>query len=484
MKAILVLVPLSCLGVACVSAQDDVLVRRDAGPATDGGVDTGTDGGADTAPSVCATKPGAACREGDTRTGKCGRCGTVVDTCDPTTCAWDPGVCKGEGACEAGATESVACTVAGEVKRRTCSDACAWSDFSACTKPSGWSPIAPAPTGFDARAGHGAAWTGKEMVVAFGKGDGYKADAAAYDPATDTWRLLPAPPLAARTAPSTIALGSGKVFFWGGQSDTSYFGDGAIYDPATNTWKKVADSLLAARGQAALAWTGTEVLVHGGYPSTGDGAIFDPAKDTWRAWKTWPGGARVGHRVVWTGTKAFVWGGSPGGVVCPTDGAVWDPTADAWTTLPTPPIDGRFGFVAWPLDGDVLLWGGYGGTDVATLYKSDGARYSLATGWTKIAAPTDAALSPNGRQDALSWIGDGKLYVWSGRAVTAPGAVAGGAVFDPKAGTWTAMATKDAPGPRIDSTAVWDGKEAILWGGILLPGVTTGLYANGAVYRP
>lgn len=480
MKSLCFPILLSLLA-GCVSAEDDVLATRDAGP-SDGGVDTGTTP-VDTGTSVCAKKPGAACKEGETRSAKCGNCGTVTDTCDPTTCNWDPGVCKGEGACEAGASESVACTTAGEVKKRTCSATCAWSDFSACDKPSGWSTIAAAPTGFDARAGHGAAWTGKEMVVAFGKGETYKGDAAAYDPAKDTWRKLPAPPIGPRSGPSTIAIGT-KVFFFGGVDDKSYLGDGAIYDGATDSWKKIADGPLSARGQAALAWTGTEVLVHGGYPGPGDGAIYDPATDKWRAWKSWPGGARVGHRVVWTGTKAFVWGGSPGGVVCPTDGAVWDPIADTWTALPTTPLEGRFGFVAWPLDGDVLVWGGYGGVDASSLYKSDGARYSLTTGWKKIASPDDASLSPNGRQDALSWIGDGRLYVWSGRAITAPGAVAGGAVFDPKTDKWTAMATKDAPGPRIDSTAVWDGKEAILWGGILLPGVTTGLYANGAMYRP
>ena len=249
--------------IGCVSAEEDVLTHRDAGADSGGDVpDSGTDTGApDTAPTC---KPGGTCKIGETRTSPCGNCGTVTDTCDPSTCTWSPGTCKGEGPCVAGENESVGCGTAGEVKKRTCSDKCAWSDFSTCSKPSGWAPIASPPTGFDARSGHGAAWTGKEMVIVFGKGDAYKGDAAAYDPAKDTWRKLPTPPISGRVGHATVAAGS-KVFVFGGQDDKTYLGDGAVYDSATDTWTKIsATGAPGARSAAATVWTGSEVLVHAG----------------------------------------------------------------------------------------------------------------------------------------------------------------------------------------------------------------------------
>jgi Galactose oxidase, central domain len=58
-----------------------------------------------------------------------------------------------------------------------------------------WSVIAEAP--ISPRAEHAAVWTGTEMILWGGRvaNEHFYRDGAAYDPSTDTWRLLPSPPI-------------------------------------------------------------------------------------------------------------------------------------------------------------------------------------------------------------------------------------------------------------------------------------------------
>jgi hypothetical protein len=80
----------------------------------------------------CFAETGS-CTPGETRSGSCGRCGTRSQTCS-ATCTWDSMACTGEGACVPGSTETQygVCLDATKVKTRTCSDACAWADWSDC----------------------------------------------------------------------------------------------------------------------------------------------------------------------------------------------------------------------------------------------------------------------------------------------------------------------------------------------------------------
>ena len=72
----------------------------------------------------------------------------------------------------------------------------------------------------------------------------------------------------------------------------------------------------AARSDHTAVWTGSEMLVWGGNGSVGssgllnDGGRYYPTDDTWTAIPTnrAPAG-RYLHTVVWTGTEMIVWGG-------------------------------------------------------------------------------------------------------------------------------------------------------------------------------
>jgi N-acetylneuraminic acid mutarotase len=475
----------------CASAtEDDVLTTRDSAVADSAPEDTAaTDTGSPDTTIACDA--GATCTPGETRTSACGSCGTVTDTCDPDTCTWSPGVCKGEG-CEAGSVESVDCT-GGEKKTRTCDSMCKWSEFSACAAPSGWRAMAVPPTAFAGRYNAVSAWTGTEMIAWGGRGavsatsTGVLSDGAAYDPKKDTWRTIAAASteLSKGRELATAVFASGKLMIWGGQDATAIYATGALYDPAADTWKSMAASPLGAHSGAVSVWSTTtnELLIW----AEGEGAHYDPGADKWTMMPAAPISSRNGERALFVGGKMIVWSGCPGGGACSNDGASYDPATKTWTKLADPPaaLDGRYGF-ADVFDGSkMIVWGGYGGFEVGNTFKKTGAKYDpTSNAWTMISPTPDTALTPPGREGMAYWQASGKLYVFGGMADGFASAAGGGAIYDPTTDGWSAMPTKDQPLGRADATFVWTGKEAIVWGGTKLRGLADGVFRDGALFTP
>lgn len=120
-------------------------------------------------------------------------------------------------------------------------------------------------------------WTGEEFLV-WGGGTGGKADGgvrdqgAAYDPATDTWRMLAPSPLQARERHTAVWTGA-EMVVWGGTPHHHGVGDlldGARYDPGTDTWRPMADAPHGtdrSTGQAVMV--GGDVVIGGGSGPTG-----------------------------------------------------------------------------------------------------------------------------------------------------------------------------------------------------------------------
>ncbi|HEY9476045.1 MAG TPA: hypothetical protein VIS06_19625, partial [Mycobacteriales bacterium] len=167
-------------------------------------------------------------------------------------------------------------------------------------------------------------WTGSELLVA-GRaatpdGVGYNV-AAAYRPATDTWRTLPAPP------------------------------------PFTGTHP----------GQVQAVWTGREMLLWGAAIQ----AAYDPVTNHWRRLTALPPGPGQigpgGHVMVWTGRQMIIWGGCCGGTEA--GGAAYDPATDSWRRLPPAPLAARYAVGAWTGRELVLA----GGRDVGGTVFSDAA---------------------------------------------------------------------------------------------------------------
>lgn len=115
-----------------------------------------------------------------------------------------------------------------------------------------------------------------------------------------------------------------------------------VAELARYRWSTMPDAPIAERDQAAIGWTGTEMLVWGGVgvdakgsttADLADGAAYNPATKTWRVLPTAPVDARIPQTSVWTGTEFIVWGGDHG----ETDGAAYDPTTNTWRTIPAVP---------------------------------------------------------------------------------------------------------------------------------------------------
>jgi hypothetical protein len=154
-----------------------------------------------------------------------------------------------------------------------------------------WRPMAPAP--ITGRLDLPAIWTGQEMIVWGGtqrsEEHGPLDDGAAYDPVADSWRLMGPSPLSGRFAHSGVWTGT-QAIFWGGSSSSASEGqphvvsDGAMYEPAEDTWLLLPGGPLAGRYRHGAAWNGSEMIVWGGC-CTGpqragnfiDGAAYSPA---------------------------------------------------------------------------------------------------------------------------------------------------------------------------------------------------------------
>ena len=159
-----------------------------------------------------------------------------------------------------------------------------------------WSTMSPAP--ITARGDAAIVWTGRELIVWGGSAGSHGAqlhgDGAAYDPSTNSWRMLPPAPLPPTADASAIWTGSEMVVF-GGYDDESLgafqvTNAAAAYDPSTNRWRTLPPAPLSPRAGAIALWTGKNVIVLGGQPavttsslqSYGDGAAYSPTTDTWQ----------------------------------------------------------------------------------------------------------------------------------------------------------------------------------------------------------
>ena len=287
----------------------------------------------------------------------------------------------------------------------------------------------------------------------------------------DNWREIAASGLCGRYN-AAVAWTGAELLVWGGENCAGaacptdlapHLADGGAYRPAADAWRKLARSPLSARSPAATAWTGTEMVVWGGVTADGalgDGAAYDPARDRWRPLSASPLRARGGAMSVWTGRELLVWGGGEGSETY-VDGAAYDPATDRWRTMAEGPLAGRSrGVAAWT-GREMVVWSGI---DPAAGHEhDDGAAYDPAADrWRTIAT------SPlTGRNDpAAVWTGR-ELLVWGGNTVGS-GLFDDGAAYDPAADRWRPVPTPPLSA-RTAPAAVWSGRELLVWGGIGLP---------------
>src|SRR2546421_435938 len=110
----------------------------------------------------------------------------------------------------------------------------------------------------------------------------------------------------------------------------------SIADACTDdSWTAISTTNAPAGrdGQVAV-WTGSEMIVWGGYNNgvLNTGGRYNPSTDSWMATNSInaPAG-RDGHAAVWTGTQMIVWGGSGGGTSSLNTGGRYNPGSDSWS---------------------------------------------------------------------------------------------------------------------------------------------------------
>ena len=364
-------------------------------------------------------------------------------------------------------------------------------------RPPGWRVMGKAP--IKGRHSHSAVWTGKEMIVWGGAGRAgnapiYLEDGAAYDPATDKWRKLPASPLGPRADHFAAWTGT-EMLVWGGNPGVSTpfgnneFRDGAAYNPATDKWRPMADFPLPARYAARAVWTGEQLVVWGGSraeegedpPPRADGAAYDPGRDRWSVMADSPLAGRLSPLAAAVdGDVLISWGFNrdPGQS---TDGARYDPDAQIWTAVaPAPSTE-----TAWCFDlaGCVGIQAGS-----RIVFAGEGLVYDSGVDrWAPVAKSPFADPFLDGK--ALAWTGS-RVLLWGGGrypsdAEAPPTDVPGepaGMAYDPAADRWSPL--PPAPiAPRARTRGVWTGAEFLIWGGEAADEVRV-QHADGAAWTP
>src|SRR5581483_8065583 len=172
----------------------------------------------------------------------------------------------------------------------------------------------------DARNSHTAVWTGDEMIVWGGSGEFPNSTdlntGGRYDPSTNSWTAtntynVPDP----RSGHTAVWTGS-EMIVWGGngQGFPSTLNTGARYDLATDSW--MATTLTdepSPRNGHTVVWTGTEMIVWGGeddnFNFLNTGEKYNPGADSWIAMTGIAPLPRSFHTAVWTGREMIIWGG-------------------------------------------------------------------------------------------------------------------------------------------------------------------------------
>lgn len=226
--------------------------------------------------------------------------------------------------------------------------------------PAGWIELPPPP---DVRTGAATAWTGTELLVWGGFTDfderNVLADGFVFDATERAWRPTALAPLAPRTLSASAWTGS-ELLVWGGwrgiygvEYAREFFDDGAAYDPVSDSWRVLPPAPIDARAPLSV-WTGQELLVWGTAVRVDDrprdGAAYDPASDSWRTIAEAPI-ELTDATAVWTGKEMIVFGAA---LCCGNRperktaiGAAYDPASDTWRRLPDSELSPQASTAAW-----------------------------------------------------------------------------------------------------------------------------------------
>jgi N-acetylneuraminic acid mutarotase len=290
----------------------------------------------------------------------------------------------------------------------------------------------------------------------------------------DTWTATVYSPVG-RFYHTAVWTGT-EMIIWGGYAGGPASASGGRYNAATDTWMPTSTvNVPPARTSPTSIWTGSEMIVWGGRDQNltdlNTGGRYNPGTDTWTTTSTINApSARVGHTAVWTGKEMIIWGGYHTGNL--NTGGKYNPSTDTWTITSTvnAPSARNFHTAVWT-GGEMIIWGAAG--------SNTGGRYNPSTDtWTA----TSTSNAPTARFGHTAvWTGI-QMIVWGGSDGT--NFLNTGGKYNPNSDSWTATSTINAPDGREIHTAVWTDSEMIVWGGDYLDGSDVVPLNTGGRYNP
>ncbi len=354
-----------------------------------------------------------------------------------------------------------------------------------------WLPIAA--TSAESRLDHSAIWTGSQMIIWGGRtgDDEAFSDGMRYNLAANTWSTMSSPPASGEPSErqrATAIWAGDALIVWGGSAENVPLRSGGIFRRATGWTNTPLPGAPSARFGHTAVWTGTEMLVWGGLGGLGSvpvntGARLNVSSNRWFPINTVGAPrARAYHTAVWTGTEMIVYGGYDfTNLFAPnflsTMGR-YDPVTDTWSTNITSFGAGRAAATAIWTGTEMITWGGYSSAGLFSpiTYYNSGGRYDPASNlWVNLPA---SGLSGRNNHTAV-WSGM-HMLIWGGRGASGPTNT--GAIYHPALNTWAAINPTNAPPSRFNHTAVWADSvgQMIVFGG----DNNTVAYASTPFYDP
>jgi hypothetical protein len=231
-----------------------------------------------------------------------------------------------------------------------------------------------------------------------------RGDGAAYDPATNTWRTLPAASFSASGTQAAVWARDRWVVV-DGAPDTAnpVHLNVSSYRPDSNDWQPLPGVDVPNTSWYSLAWTGNQVVLFvNAFEGAGRGFSLwlgdpDPA---WVPIAESPTFGLSPNRVeIWTGTEIVLRSGVQGG---PDQVVAYHPGSDRWRTASPPPLGLGEGSNTWT--GTLAIFGlGTTGMERLTVY--DPTRDA----WFGL-PPLDSQIRQFATQ---TWTGE-RLIAWGG----------------------------------------------------------------------
>ncbi len=180
----------------------------------------------------------------------------------------------------------------------------------------------------------------------------------------DAWAVYDQAP-AGRILHTAVWTGS-EMIVWGGyyyNFGANYLNTGSRYRPDTDSWSAITTKgAPGGRQEHTAIWTGSEMIVWGGFDGSSyldTGGSYNPDTDTWSEINSGTLTGRSGHTAVWTDDEMIIWGGEDWAEVTNTGGS-YDPATDTWTSMPdgvTAPSGRTYHTAVWT-GSEMIVWGG------------------------------------------------------------------------------------------------------------------------------